>query len=88
LRLSFYRDGVKLSFERGRLKEVGSYLPENTADGDAFFPDLSFLQILFGYRSFAELRATFADCSARNDHGRALVPILFPRRVSNVWPLA
>jgi len=88
LRLCFYRDGVKLSFEGGRLKEVESYLPEDIGDGDAFFPDLSFLQVLFGYRSFAELQAAFADCSARNDQGRALVPVLFPKRGSNVWPLA
>lgn len=88
LRLTFFREGLKLTFESGRLKGVERYQPEHSDDGDVLFPGLSFLQVLFGYHSFAELEAAFADCYARNDQGRALIPILFPKRGSNVWPVA
>ncbi len=88
LKLNFFREGLKLTFESGRLKDVEHYQPEHSDDGDVLFPGLSFLQVLFGYHSFAELEAAFADCYARNDQGRALVVVLFPKRGSNVWPLA
>jgi hypothetical protein len=88
LKLNFFREGLKLSFESGQLKDVKPYLPEHSDHGDVLFPGLSFLQVLFGYHSFDELEVTFADCYARNDHGRALVSFLFPKRGSNVWPVA
>jgi GNAT superfamily N-acetyltransferase len=88
LKLNFFREGLKLAFESGRLKDVERYQPGHSDDGDVLFPGLSFLQVLFGYHSFAELEAAFADCYVRSDQGRALVPVLFPKRGSNVWPLA
>ena len=88
LKLSFYRAGAKLSFEKGRLKESMSYIPEVGEDGDVLFPDLTFLRVLFGYTDFDDLDAMFPDCSARNDHGRALVKALFPQRPSNLWPVS
>ncbi|MBU0512572.1 MAG: GNAT family N-acetyltransferase [Chloroflexi bacterium] len=85
LKLSFFRSGVKLSFEGGKLKGVEAWMPESAEDGDVLFPDLTFLRVLLGYTSFAELEKMFADCHARNDHGRALMPVLFPKQASNVW---
>jgi hypothetical protein len=85
LKLSFYRSAVKLSFEKGKLTGVESYQPTHNEDGDVFFPDLTFLRVLFGYESFAVVSDMFPDCFARNDHGRALMPVLFPQKHSNVW---
>ena len=85
LKLSFFRSGVKLSFAKGKLKEVEAWMPEIAEEGDVLFPDLTFLRVLLGYTSFAELEKIFADCYARNDHGRALMPVLFPKQASNVW---
>ncbi len=84
LKLSFFRSGVKLAFEKGTLKRAEAYTPEHSLDGDVLFPGLTFLQVLFGYNDFRAIENIFADCYARNDHGRALVPILFPKRASNV----
>ncbi len=84
LKLSFFRSGVKLVFENGIIQEVNQYTPEHSNDGDVLFPDLTFLRVLFGYNDFWEVEKMFADCYARNDHGRALVPILFPPMASNV----
>ncbi|MBC8506140.1 MAG: GNAT family N-acetyltransferase [Anaerolineales bacterium] len=84
LKLSFFRSGLKLIFEKGILKDVEAYAPEHSNDGDVLFPDLTFLRVLFGYNDFWEVEKMFADCYARNDHGRALMPILFPQMASNV----
>jgi len=88
LKLDFFRSAVKLSFEKGKLKEVENYQPKTGEDGDVLFPDLTFLRVLFGYNDFWDVEKMFADCYARNDHGRALVPILFPKQASNVWAIA
>ncbi len=84
LKLSFFRSGLKMVFEKGGLKEAVSYTPENANDGDALFPELTFLRVLFGYNDFWDIEKMFADCYVRNDHARALVPILFPKKASNV----
>lgn len=86
-KLNFYRSGVKMEFEGGKITAVDEYLPENHMDGDVLFPDMKFLQVLVGYRSFDELSASLPDCGARNDHGRALVKVLFPKKFSHVLPL-
>jgi hypothetical protein len=88
LKLSFYHSAVKLSFEKGQFKDVESYQPEHNEDADVFFPGLTFLRVLFGSESFAEVADMFPDCFARNDHGRALMPVLFPKKPSNVWAIA
>lgn len=85
LKLSFYRSGIKLSFEKGELKGVVDYIPKNTEDNDVLFPDLTFLQVLVGYKSFTELSDSLPDCGARSDHGRALAKFLFPVKPSSVW---
>jgi len=54
----------------------------------ASFPDLTFLQLLFGYRSLEELEYAFADCQVESDEARALLTALFPRQPSNVWGLS
>lgn len=84
LKLSFFRKGINITFEEGKIKEVSEYVPESTQDGDVLFPDLTFLRVLFGSNSFCEIEKIFADCYARNDIGRALVPILFPKKASHV----
>jgi hypothetical protein len=49
-------------------------------------PDLTFLQLLFGYRSLAELLEARADCQAQSESGRALVEVLFPKLASDLMP--
>lgn len=86
VKLSFYRDGVRLVFEEGRLTEVAPWIPTPEDAGSAAFPGLTFLQLLFGYRTLDELRYAFADCAAREE-ARPLLAVLFPERASNVWAL-
>jgi hypothetical protein len=88
LRLSFFRDGLRIRFEHGRLKEAGAWKPSPEEHESAAFPGLSFLQILFGYRSLAELEQSFADCYWMDWKARTLINILFPKKLSDVFPVA
>jgi hypothetical protein len=83
LKLNFYRSGLLLRFERGKMA-AEEWRPDNTDEGDAAFPGLTFTQMLFGYRSLEELEHAFPDLAARTDEGRCLLPILFPKKDSNV----
>jgi hypothetical protein len=84
-KLNFYRDGLRLSFEKGRLVGAGAWLPASGEWGDAAFPGLTFLQVLLGYRSLDELLYAFPDCGVGSDAARALLNALFPKQTSDVW---
>ncbi len=84
LKTSFYSRGLHVRFQPGRISVEG-WTPERVEAGEAAFPDLTFLQNLFGFRSLEELRHAFPDCSVRMDDARVLLPVLFPKKDSNVW---
>ncbi len=88
LKITFYRGGLRLVFEQGRLAEVRDWQAPGTDhhwDG-AGFPPLVFLQLLFGYHSLEELRAAFPDCRA-DEEPALLLNALFPKQLSWVLPL-
>jgi hypothetical protein len=100
LTLGFYRDGVRLALERGKVTAVEAWRPDLTVLGLEFgrpssdprrplamFPDRTFLQLLFGFRSLQELEAAFPDCVVRTHEARALLDALFPKSPSDVWPV-
>jgi hypothetical protein len=84
IKFNFYRNGMRLVFENGKLLTAEAWQPTPEDWGHVGFPDLTFLQILFGYRSYQELRQSFADCWCETETYRALVEILFPKKLSNV----
>jgi len=88
LKFNFYKYGMHLLFEKGRLALVEDWKPSPDEWGNVAFPDLTFLQVLFGYRSFAELHQSFADCWWHSEEDRALIDILFPKKLSDVFPMA
>lgn len=87
LRLNFYRAHHELNFEGGKLSGIGSFTPEYLSAGDALFPGLTFLHLLFGHRSLDELRYAFADCRPNNERATVLLNILFPKKPSAVVSL-
>lgn len=99
LRLSFYRDGVRLALDHGRIVEVAAWqvplgltgidkgVPSTTGRADASFPLGTFLQLLFGYRSLDELQYAYPDCLVRHDTARGLLTAMFGKQPSNVWPV-
>lgn len=84
--LSFYRSGLRLRFDQGQLMLAEPWQPTPSIRGDFAFPGLTFLQLLFGYRTLAELRHAFADCRG-NDEAAVLLSHLFPKQPSTIWPL-
>ena len=86
--INLYRSRFVMVWEEGRLKEViDGYEYRRLDDGDANFPELTFLQLLFGFRSFDELITSFVDCYPGNSTTRVLLRALFPKRPSHVIPL-
>ncbi len=84
LKIDFYRGGLRLGLERGRLTAIEPWrTPVYGDEADAGCPPLLFLQLLFGYRSLAELRAVFPDVWA-NAKPAMLLHTLFPQQPSVV----
>jgi hypothetical protein len=89
MKLTFYRNGLRLAFENGKLTAAEPYRPTPVGhSGDAAFPELTFLQLVFGYRSLDEIKYAFADCWTNNDETQGLLSALFPKQPSSVWPLS
>ena len=89
LRITFYRSGLILVIEKGRLIKIEPWEPTPLGhSGDVAFPNLTFLQLLFGYRTLEELNYAFADCWWENDESFGLVNALFPKQVSHIWGLS
>ena len=88
LKISCYRTGLRLSFEGGVLNRSASWRASEDDPPGAAFPDLTFLQLLFGFRSLEELENSFADCRVRSDEARALLHVLLPKLPSHVSPVS
>jgi hypothetical protein len=88
IKISFYRDGLRMVIEKGRLTTIETWKPTAEEEGAIAFPGLTFLQLLFGYRSYEELHQSFADCWCNSEEVRALVNILFPKKLSDVFPVS
>jgi predicted N-acetyltransferase YhbS len=88
LKITFYREGLRLVFEGGRISGVEPWRtpPRGESQAQAGFPPLVFTQLLLGHRSLAELRFAFPDVWVKAEHV-ALVEALFPRRQAWVLPL-
>ena len=89
LKITFYRGGLRLVLEEGRLAVIEPWTPEPVEiSGQAAFPGQTFLQLLFGYRSLEELCGAFPDCDVRTDEAWALLSALFPKQASDIWPVS
>jgi GNAT superfamily N-acetyltransferase len=88
LTIDFYRGGLRLAFEQGKLLTVEPWrAPDFGDDAQAGCPSLVFLQLLFGYRSLVELRAIFPDVWA-SEEVALLLDVLFPKQPSTVYSLS
>ena len=87
--ISFYRSGLRLVIEHGRLTVIEPWQPGlYPNEGQVAFPHLTFLQLVFGYRSYDELHYAFPDCWCSGEEVPLLLNTLFPKRASNMYPVA
>jgi hypothetical protein len=85
--IGMYPKGIKLTLENGRIM-FENWKPDHAEHGNAGFPMLTFLQILFGYRSFEELKYAFPDCWWSDHTTRMIIDILFPKKHSIVYGIS
>lgn len=89
IKITFYQTGLRLVLEEGRFAAIEDWKPEpDRNSGEAGFPGLSFLQLVFGYRSLTELKYAFADCWTKGDQTPILLDMLFPKMASSVWAVS
>jgi GNAT superfamily N-acetyltransferase len=87
LKIDFYRGGLRLAFEGGRLATAEHWRrPVWEGGAKAGFPPLVFLQLLFGHRSLADLRYAFPDVWTGDEDSRVLLEALFPPQLA--WVMA
>ena len=83
--LDFYRGGLRMVFEQGRLMSAEPWrAPLYGSDAGGGFPPLVFLQVLFGHRSIEVLRHIFPDVWV-SEEARPVLKALFPTRPSFVF---
>ena len=88
IKISFYRGGLRFVIEHGHIRTIEAWKPAPNDEGDIAFPNLTFLQMVFGYRSYEELHYAFPDCWCDHEDVRVLINALFPRKASNIYPIA
>ncbi len=76
--------GFQLKIDRGKIS-AEAWTPDDSAQ--LMFPPYTFLQVLFGRRSFGELRYMYPDCWSDDDTAAVVIETLFPKRFSNVIPI-
>lgn len=79
--LNFYKGGVKMVFERGKLLDAQPWqMPDQRGTWmGASFPPKVFWQLLFCYRSLDDLYVAYPDASVFDDTLEALLNALFPK---------
>ncbi|MEI6291472.1 MAG: GNAT family N-acetyltransferase, partial [Chloroflexota bacterium] len=82
LKINFYKQGLLLGFESGKLNIIDTWQPDSKNEGDVSFPNLTFLQVLFGHRTLDELKRSYTDCYWTGDRSRVLINTLFPKKPS------
>ena len=88
IKINLYRSRFKMVWERGSLAEiVDGYEYKRLEEGDAMFPELTFLQLLFGYRSMNELIQSYTDLYPESSEALVLLRALFPKRPSRTIPM-
>lgn len=88
VKLNFFRNGLNLVFKNGLLEDIQELKSNQLDDTTASFPELTFLQLLFGYRSMDELDHAYADCYAKDKESGLLLSALFPKKPSDVWEIS
>lgn len=89
IKISFYRSGLRLTFETGRISAIEPWQPAPVGHaGEAGFPNLTFLQLLFGYHSLEELTGFLPDVYIHKPEAWPVLNSLFPKQASNIWPVS
>jgi hypothetical protein len=87
VKVCLYSAGFKLVLDKGKLS-LADWQPTPEDGGQVAFSGLTFIQLLFGYRTLQELRDAYADVWVQNDEALGLMYALFPKKPAHVWAIA
>ncbi len=88
LKLSFYKDGLNITFEKGKIASIENLAFDALEGCRAEFPALTFLHLLFGHRTIGELKYIYPDCTTKDEETANLINALFPKKASEIWPVS
>ncbi len=88
LKLSFYKEGLSMTFDKGKIGSIENLTFDALEKCGAEFPELTFLHLVFGHRNMKELKYIYADCTTKDEETANLIDALFPKKVSDVWPVS
>jgi hypothetical protein len=77
-----------MRFEKGMIGEISALSNTDLENCDAHFPPLTFLHLVFGYRSLDDVKYLFPDCATKDDETGNLLGVLFPKKPSTIWPIS
>ncbi len=84
LKLNFYTHGINMEFKKGKITSIEPWEQPERDDASAHFPDLTFYQLLLGYRDVQELEDAYADLYYPKEEAKYLLKALFPKKPSHV----
>jgi len=85
--VTFYHKELRMVFNEGKLSQVEEISPGDWEAADVNFPGLTFLQLVFGYRSVEEIQAAFPDC-IMPDRFHYFLNAIFSKQLSLVLPIS
>ena len=85
--LHFYRQGVRIRFVDGKVSTIEPWPEFSRRTADVSLPDTLLMQLLFGHGTWRELAPAYPDSRLQTDRAALLLPLLFPKLSSNIWPL-
>ncbi len=90
LNIGFTTGGLRIFFLNGKLSAerrlpTQNDLSETWDTVDALFPGLTFLQLLFGFRTLEDIEYAYPDCLITSVEARSVLKALFPKRPSMVY---
>ena len=83
LQITMFRSGIEIDIESGKITRIDAWKADSFWHTPAF-PDLSFLQLVFGRRRCAELMDIYVDCNV-DDQSALVLDSLFPSFKGTMW---
>ena len=83
-KVNFFRSGLKLKISKGKIIEISDWMPLDVFEGNPRFPDLTFLQLIFGRRRFRALAEEYPDLYG-DKQAATVFDCLFPPFTGNIW---
>lgn len=83
LQITMFRNGIEMDIESGYITRIDPWKADSFWHIPAF-PDLTFLQLVFGRRRCAELEKIYVDCNV-DEQSAVVLDSLFPPFKGTMW---